>query len=153
MDSEIFLAPMLIPILVMAAVIAVIIAFAVRAKKSVNSKSNSNGASGSTVYRTPPKPQQSRQSEAARHQAHVADARAHSHKGEEEHYEEIVGSLGDVNDEGCADLDGVRFISHDVAYDPADGSRDYSDAARLIVLGEILNTPRFKSPYGKSRRG
>lgn len=78
---------------------------------------------------------------------HVADAKAHGHKGEEEHYDEIVGSLGDVNDEGCADLDGVRFIAHDAAYDGEEGARDYTAVVRAMVLGEILNEPRFKHPY------
>ncbi len=87
------------------------------------------------------------------HAAHVADVRAHSHKGEEEHYEQIVGSLGDVNDEGCADLDGVRLIAHDAAYDTTpDGARDYSATVRAMVLGEVLNEPRFKHPYRGPRR-
>ena len=86
------------------------------------------------------------------HARHQADAHAHSHKGEEEHYEEIVGSLGDVEDEGCADLNGVRFISHDVAYDTHEGSkRDLSPMARAMVLGEVLNSPRFRCPYRRKR--
>ncbi len=81
----------------------------------------------------------------ASHDKHLADAALHGHKGTEEHYEEIVGSLGDVNDEGCADLDGVRFISHDAAYDGDDSApTDYNDILRLMVLGDVLNTPRFK---------
>ena len=83
-----------------------------------------------------------------KHAAHVADALAHNHKGVEEHYEEIVGSLGDINDEGCSDLDGVRFIEHDAAYEADDArQRDYTQIAKAIVLGEILNDPRFKKPY------
>ena len=54
---------------------------------------------------------------AAKHAAHVADSHAHGHTGEEEHYDEIVGSLGEVNDEGCTDLNGVRFIANDIAYE------------------------------------
>ncbi len=91
--------------------------------------------------------------EAAKHAAHVADAHAHEHKGSEEHYEEIVGSLGEVKDEGCADLDGVRFIAHDVAYDNVENERrDYSDVVQAMVIGEILNEPRFKSPYHRTFR-
>ncbi len=88
-----------------------------------------------------------------KHALHVADAHEHAHLGEEEHYEEIVGSLGDVNDEGCADLDGVRFIAHDIAYETqkyAD-SPEYGKVARVMILGEILNSPRFKNPYRKPR--
>ena len=76
---------------------------------------------------------------------------SHGHIGKVEEYDEIVGSLGDINDEGCPALDGVRLIAEDVAYITADGTRQF-DAKRLqraIVLGEVLNSPRFKSPYGK----
>lgn len=71
--------------------------------------------------------------------AHVSD--------DEERYEEIVGSLGDVNDEGCDDLDGVRLIVHDLAYEGEDAQRDYSQVAKVVVLGDIINNPRFKSNY------
>lgn len=83
-----------------------------------------------------------------KHALHVADALAHQHKGQEEHYEEIVGSLGDVHDEGCADLNGVRFIAHDLAYEPdSDGHRDMTAVAKAMVMGEVLNNPRFNHPY------
>ena len=85
-----------------------------------------------------------------RHEKHVQDAHEHGHTGVEEHYEEIVGSLGDVNDEGCEDLNGVRFIAHDLAYDVSDSEHhDYTKLARAIVLGEVINSPRFKQPYKK----
>ena len=83
-----------------------------------------------------------------KHQLHQQDAKAHEHVGEEEHYEEIVGSLGEVNDEGCEDLSGVRFIVRDMAYETSDGDQvDYGKLAKAIVLGEVLNNPRFKKPY------
>ena len=83
---------------------------------------------------------------------HQKDADEHAHMGEEEHYEEIVGSLGEVNDEGCEDLSGVRFIAHDIAYDVSDGeSHDYTKVAQAMVLGEILNQPRFKKPYSNRK--
>lgn len=78
-----------------------------------------------------------------------ADAHAHEHVGTEEHYAPIVGSLGGESSEGCPDLDGVRLLSHDVAYDGDDGTK-YFDRAKLaqaMVLGEVLNNPRFKHPY------
>lgn len=78
----------------------------------------------------------------------VSNDDGHSHVGEEEeHYDEIVGSLGDVSDEGCADLDGVRLIAHDLAYESEDGSRDYSEVAKVVVLGDVINNPRFKNRY------
>ncbi len=76
---------------------------------------------------------------------------SHGHIGKVEQYDEIVGSLGDINDEGCPSLDGVRLIAEDIAYVTDDGSKQF-DAKRLqraIVLGEVLNSPRFKNPYGK----
>lgn len=83
-----------------------------------------------------------------KHAAHVKDAGEHAHVGDEEHYEEIVGSLGEVNDEGCRDLSGVRFIVHDLAYDTTDdGERDYTELAKAIVIGEIINSPRFRKPH------
>lgn len=75
---------------------------------------------------------------------------SHSHRGTTESYEPIVGSLGEVNDEGCDELDGVRLIEHDEAYcDDPDHilSSDPTDLERAIVLGEVLNTPRYKQPY------
>ena len=80
-----------------------------------------------------------------KHERHQADAHEHGHAGEEEHYEEIVGSLGEINDEGCEDLNGVRFIAHDLAYDASEGGEhDYAELAKAMVLGDVINTPRFK---------
>ena len=89
---------------------------------------------------------------ASKHEKHVADSHAHGHSGEEEHYEEIVGSLGEVNDEGCADLSGVRFIASDLSYEiQSQETPDYDRLAQAMVLGEIINTPRFKAPYTKRK--
>lgn len=78
------------------------------------------------------------------------ESQDHSHvSDDEEYYEEIVGSLGDVSDEGCDDLSGVRLIVHDLAYEGEDSQRDYSEVAKVVVLGDIINSPRFKSNYRK----
>ncbi|MGN1040572.1 MAG: hypothetical protein ACI4QL_03995 [Candidatus Fimimonas sp.] len=78
----------------------------------------------------------------------VSKQDGHVHLGEEEElYDEIVGSLGENSDEGCSDLDGVRLIAHDLAYETEDGSRDYSEVAKIVVLGDAINNPRFKSHY------
>lgn len=77
---------------------------------------------------------------------------SHSHTGKEERYDPIVGSLGEVDDEGCDELDGVRLIEHDESYcdDPEHlADTDYSALEQSIVLGEVINAPRFKRPYGK----
>ena len=87
-----------------------------------------------------------------KHQLHVEDSHEHGHLGQEEHYEEIVGSLGEVNDEGCADLAGVRFLATDLAYEiQMQETVDYDRIAQAMVLGEIVNNPRFKSPYSRRR--
>lgn len=83
----------------------------------------------------------------------VADAHSHEHIGTEEHYTPIVGSLGGESTEGCADLDGVRLISHDAAYG-GDEDRvryDKNKVLQAIVFGEVLDTPRFKHPYGNNK--
>ena len=77
---------------------------------------------------------------------------SHSHSGKEERYEPIVGSLGEVDDEGCDELDGVRLIEHDESYcdDPQHlAAADYETLEQAIVIGEVINAPRFKNPYGK----
>lgn len=90
--------------------------------------------------------------QAAKHAKHVADSHAHEHLGQEEHYEEIVGSLGEVNDEGCEDLAGVRFIATDLAYELQDSdSVNYDRLAQAMVLGEVINNPRFKQPYSRRK--
>ena len=87
-----------------------------------------------------------------KHHRHVEDAEEHSHFGEEEHYEEIIGSLGEVSDEGCADLNGVRFLVTDMAYEmQTQQGVDYNRIAQAIVLGEIVNSPRFKTPYSRHK--
>lgn len=75
----------------------------------------------------------------------------HSHQGEVETYDPIVGSLGSVGDEGCDELDGVRLIVTDLMYETDDDQTAYDlDAiGKSLVLGEVLNNPRFKHPYGK----
>lgn len=90
--------------------------------------------------------------QAKKHAKHVEDSHAHEHLGEEEHYEEIVGSLGEVSDEGCADLSGVRFIANDLAYEiHSEQEIDYDRLAQAMVLGEIVNNPRFKAPHTRRK--
>lgn len=78
-----------------------------------------------------------------------ADGHVHYGGSDEEHYDEIVGSLGEVDDEGCFDLSGVRLIAHDIAYESDKHGRDYTKVAQSIVIGDVLNNPRFKNPYRK----
>ncbi len=75
---------------------------------------------------------------------------SHTHKGKEEKYDKIVGSLGEVNDEGCDELDGIRLIEHDESYcdDPNHIiETDNEELIRAMVLGEAVNNPRFKQMY------
>ncbi|MBQ8505178.1 MAG: hypothetical protein IJ492_02835, partial [Clostridia bacterium] len=60
---------------------------------------------------------------------------------------------GDVSTEGCDELSGVRLIAHDLAYAPErENSVDYDKVARAMVLGEVLNSPRYKVPYISKRK-
>lgn len=79
------------------------------------------------------------------------DSNDHGHSGVAETYDPIVGSLGAVSDEGCDELNGVRLIATDLTYETEDEGKVYNmDVIRKsLVLGEILNNPRFKKPYGK----
>jgi len=79
----------------------------------------------------------------------VANSDGHVHMGSVEERYDAIGSLGEVHDEGCADLNGVRLIANDIAYSASEQRRDYSDVAKAMVLGEILDEPRFKKRYGK----
>lgn len=83
----------------------------------------------------------------------AANDGSHEHIGGKlEKYDKIVGSLGEVDDEGCDELDGVRLIEHDESYcdDPQHlAAADYETLEQAIVIGEVINAPRFKNPYGK----
>lgn len=80
----------------------------------------------------------------------VSNTDGHSHiGGTEEFYDASGGSLGDVSDEGCDDLKGVRVIANDLAYEATESTRDCTEIAKAMVLGQILNEPRFKKPYKK----
>ena len=90
--------------------------------------------------------------QAQKHAKHVEDSHEHGHLGREEHYEEIVGSLGEVNDEGCVDLNGVRFLATDLSYElQTQESVDYDRIAQAMVLGDVINNPRFKTPYSRRK--
>lgn len=75
----------------------------------------------------------------------------HSHLGTTETYDPIVGSLGAVSDEGCDELNGVRLIATDLMYETDEEGKvyDMNVVRKSLILGEILNNPRFKTPYGK----
>ncbi len=70
----------------------------------------------------------------------------HEHHGKEERYQEIVGSLGEVNDEGCSELNGIRLISNDIAYALNDDKNDFDlkKVGRAMIIGEVINDPAYK---------
>lgn len=78
-------------------------------------------------------------------------ADGHTHVGTVETYDSTVGSLGSVSDEGCSELDGVRLIVTDLTYETDDHQKAYNLNAirKSLILGEVLNNPRFKHPYGR----
>lgn len=89
------------------------------------------------------------------HETAISKSKSHSHSGKAEHYDPIVGSLGKVSDEGCDELDGVRLVEHDESYcDDASHFEitDYDNLKQAIVLGEIVNSPRFKKPFRRSSK-
>lgn len=89
---------------------------------------------------------------AKQHEQKQKELSTHAHSGKAEHYEPIVGSLGEVDDEGCDELDGIRLVEHDESYcdDPDHiAQADMSELQKAIVLGEVLNNPRFVNPYKK----
>ena len=147
LDDAVAVVPIIFLVIVFSVVIGV---------KVVIAKQRQNGAKNSTAY---PTQTQQRYNLSQRQNSIGTDCDVHTHVGEraiaqdghehigadEEHYEKIVGSLGEVDDEGCADLDGIRLIAHDAAYEGEDDSRNYSEIVKAMVLGEILENPRFKS--------
>ena len=135
-------------------VVAFICVFIAIGRKSRRQKAQNEYAARYSEKSNSPKVEQTARhmSAAEKHVLHVKDSHEHGHSGEEEHYDEIVGSLGEVNDEGCEDLSGVRFIAHDLSYELSeDDNIDYTGIAQAMVIGEILNTPRFKKPYYKNK--
>lgn len=89
---------------------------------------------------------QSKKCDVHTHVGNRAIARdGHEHFGsDEERYDKIVGSLGEVDDEGCDDMDGIRLIAHDEAYDVDVENGDYSEIVKAMVLGEAIGNPSFK---------
>ncbi len=160
--SELFMVPI---VFIFVAVIFIFVFAAAKAKNSSNASQNNStvvkqptDSSGRTQHqreylqelRTRQQQRKPKQESTHTHVGNtiVSNDDGHSHVGEEEErYDEIVGSLGDTSDEGCADLDGVRLIAHDIAYETEDGSRDYSEVAKVVVLGDVINNPRFKNRY------
>ena len=94
--------------------------------KTYNERYSTTSAHSSAATQAVIANKQRAETQPTKHELHLSDAKEHAHLGEEEHYEEIVGSLGEVNDEGCIDLDGVRFIAHDVAYDTDEGTSPHT---------------------------
>lgn len=82
---------------------------------------------------------------------HAQGADGHAHAGTVESYDPIVGSLGEVSDEGCDELNGVRLIVTDLKYETDDNQTVYDLNAirKSLIIGEVLNKPRFKHPYGR----
>ena len=153
-DIEIFLPLLAVPI-IFAVIIAIVVAAVIKRAKAEQSRRNLNSEIQSIFTDGNGRTEHqrdyllSKQRELANRKLTSNDG-SHSHSGRHETYEPIVGSLGEVNDEGCDELDGVRLIEHDEAYcDDPDHivSTDPTDLERAIVLGEVLNTPRYKQMY------
>lgn len=79
-------------------------------------------------------------------QRHTDDVGDHKHIGSVEQYDKIVGSLGEISDEGCFELDGIRLISDDQAYSAEDESLsfDRDELIKIIVLGDAISRRKYK---------
>ena len=96
------------------------------------------------------KPAESKKSVSATSTVQFSDG--HTHVGSTvEQYDPIEGSLGEVSTEGCVEMDGLRLISNDENFDGESNQTNFNlnKVAQAMVLGEILDNPRFKNPYGK----
>lgn len=117
-------------------VVLLVVGVKVQASKQQEQKSKNN-----TVNR--PKRVQQKSTEVCTHE----DGSKHTHYGNVvETYEPIVGSLGEVHDEGCDDLDDIRMILLDEIYRGDDGMLQLSPIAKAMLLGELFNEPRFDAP-------
>ena len=152
-----------------AVIIGIIIIIAKAKKKGANYSTDTDDDDGRYPFGTHPNatgqltPEQSRyfqnnKRKASQRTATTAttstitfDGGDHTHSGSAETYDPIVGSLGAVSDEGCDELNGVRLIATDLMYETEDDGKvyDMNVIRKSLVLGEILNNPRFKKPYGK----
>lgn len=133
---------------VVAVIVGVIVTITYVTKKyrQVQTKNTPDGVQfGDYVRRIRRQQEQQRQE-----QRKTAEAERHGHTGRVEKYPEIVGSLGKTSDEGCPELAGIRLISHDEAYESSEGElQNTEELEKAIVLGEVLNSPRFKKPFGR----
>lgn len=77
---------------------------------------------------------------------HTDGAEDHKHIGSVEEYDKIVGSLGEITDEGCSELDGIRLISDDQAYSAGYNSLsfDRDELIKIIVLGDAISKRKYK---------
>ncbi|MEG1790845.1 MAG: hypothetical protein RR033_03190 [Clostridia bacterium] len=80
---------------------------------------------------------------------HAHTAEKASVGGEDAHVktEKVVvsGSLGGDITEGCVEHYGTRFVMEDMPI--SDSDEDVAELQKYIVLGEVLNNPRYKHKY------
>lgn len=113
---------------------------------AVTRSTQSKRAQPSAFDRTTPSARPTTNVKSSLHTMHSSfDAEEkHTHKGmtESEKVEPIVGSLGEVNDEGCAELGGIRYITPITIEDDDNKSFDLDRIATAIVLGDVLSHPK-----------
>lgn len=143
--NDAFIAVPIIVVLFVIAIAAAAIFVAARKQQSITKASTE--AKLETQHKTVKKtPSRDKNCDVHTHMGNRAVARdGHVHIGDdEEHYDKIVGSLGEVDDEGCADLDGIRLIARDIAYDGDEEKHDYSEIVKAMVIGEVIATPKCR---------
>lgn len=144
---------MIAPIIIFVVFAVIMVALIFVSKSQQNKKNYQNRYSGgqdrtqsNTGLRTKQAQRKSTEQKSRPYSTSIATHNdGHVHVGDDaEYYDKIVGSLGEVDDEGCDELDGVRLIAHDLAYDDEEKGVDYTEVAKAIVIGEVVNNPRFK---------
>lgn len=138
------------PIIFIIAFIAIIVNIGKAAKKTNNKSRPQYYSSGSVnrnsaIRQADPKTVSVVKERPALKSSLVDKYDSHNHPGDSgiiENYEEIYGSLGKVNDEGCTENLGIRFVEPIPLNE--DDSVNYDEISRMIIIGETISKPRFR---------
>ena len=151
MEFDFDFSPIVI-IAIFASIVFSIVKFAKNMEKNAKNQAKQADAQKQLVQQQQAKRQQSKPAESkksAKATPSVQFSSDHQHSGDAvEQYAPIEGSLGQVSTEGCVEMDGFRLIANDENFD-GEGNKttfNLNKVAQAMVLGEILDNPRFKNP-------
>ena len=91
----------------------------------------------------------------AKKKKQAAAQKKHSHPaatpsvGQKVRQEKVVtsGSLGDESAEGCDEHNDIRYVLEEIQTGDSEADKQTAELQRLIVWGEILNSPKYKSRH------